>query len=199
MIYKVSVKIADILESKGLVESSRRGFCEYGLRQIMYTLLNAGTMLLIGLLMKMPLEAVLFAVTYIPLRVYVGGFHASTPLKCWAVSAVMLIAVLIEMKYLYTQFHYLFFALSLIACIFIIILSPVEDTNKPLDSTEKRVYHIRTMYIIAVQGVVMLVLFFIKAEQAVSAIQSTWITLFIMVILGILKNKVKSKREKRGS
>ena len=90
MFEKVSVAITKVLEDKKIIQSSTKEVCAYGLRQIFSTILNAGTMLLIGFLMQMLIEAILFTVIYIPVRVYAGGYHASTPQRCWAFSAIML-------------------------------------------------------------------------------------------------------------
>ena len=90
MFEKVSVAITKVLEDKKIIQSSTKEVFAYGLRQIFSTILNAGTMLLIGFLMQMLIEAILFTVIYIPVRVYAGGYHASTPQRCWAFSAIML-------------------------------------------------------------------------------------------------------------
>ena len=83
-------KRQEVLEDKKIIQSSTKEVCAYGLRQIFSTIFNAGTMLLIGFLMQMLIEAILFTVIYIPVRVYAGGYHASTPQRCWAFSAIML-------------------------------------------------------------------------------------------------------------
>lgn len=71
MLEKVSVAIKEVLEDKKVIQSSTKEVCAYGLRQIFSTILNAGTMLLIGFLMQMLIEAILFTVIYIHVRVYV--------------------------------------------------------------------------------------------------------------------------------
>ena len=80
MFEKVSVAITEVLEDKKIIQSSTKEVCAYGLRQIFSTIFNAGTMLLIGFLMQMLIEAILFTVIYIPVRVYAGGYHAAAML-----------------------------------------------------------------------------------------------------------------------
>ena len=56
MFEKASVTITKVLEDKKIIQSSTKEVCAYGLRQIFSTILNAGTMLLIGFLMQMLIE-----------------------------------------------------------------------------------------------------------------------------------------------
>ena len=43
--------------------------------------------------------------------------------------------------------------LSLIACIVVFLLSPVEDRNKRLDEKEHHVYHIRAIVVMTIEAV----------------------------------------------
>lgn len=87
---KLSCKIADRLEHCGIISKSNRTLYECGLRQMFATILNILTMLLIGFIMGLAVPAMVYTIAYIPLRVYAGGYHASTPQRCWAFSAIML-------------------------------------------------------------------------------------------------------------
>ena len=99
MFVKLSCKIADRLEHCGIISKSNRTLYEYGLRQMFATILNILTMLLIGFIMGLAVPAMVYTIAYIPLRVYAGGYHASTPQRCWAFSAIMLWIVLCIVKY----------------------------------------------------------------------------------------------------
>ena len=99
MFERISAIIVDRLEDKRIIQMETKEVCAYGLRQIFSTILNAGTMLLIGVFMHMTIEAILFTIAYIPIRIFSGGYHASTPQRCWAFSAVMLFMVLCIVKY----------------------------------------------------------------------------------------------------
>ena len=79
MFVKLSCKIADRLEHCGIISKSNRTLYEYGLRQMFATILNILTMLLIGFIMGLAVPAMVYTIAYIPLRVYAGGYHASTP------------------------------------------------------------------------------------------------------------------------
>lgn len=80
-------------------------------------------------------EGIIFTAAYIPIRIYSGGYHAKTPQRCWLFSAIMLLMVLCIIKYTPNNpaFFWIYTVLSLVSCVIIWILSPVEDKNKTLD------------------------------------------------------------------
>lgn len=189
MFEKLSVKITDVFESKGIIQPSNKEVCAYGLRQLFSTILNAGTMLIIGLLMHMMIESIVFTIAYIPIRIFAGGYHASTPQRCWAFSAVMLFVILCIVKYTPEKYFWYLTALSLIAGIVIIYLSPVEDQNKPLDETEHHVYHVRTVVLVLTEMFASAVLYVMQFRYIVTIFEMVWCSLAIMLVLGMIKNK----------
>lgn len=194
MFEKISCKITDSFEQSKTISNSERELYQYGLRQIFITILNIVTTLLIGFLMGMIAQAIIFTAAYIPIRIYAGGFHASTPVRCWAISAIMLTLVLFILKLTSNNFFPQLSAVSLIACIVIILLSPVEDMNKPLDDKEHRVYHFRTIAFISTSIAVTAFLYFLSFKSAAASIEMVWISLSVMLIVGKIKNHFLSKK-----
>ena len=117
MFSKLSCKITDRLEHYGIISKSNRALYEYGLHQMFATILNILTMLLIGFFMRLAVPAIIYTIAYIPIRVYAGGYHASTPQRCWAFSAIMLWIALCIVKYTPQTYFWVITTLSLIACI----------------------------------------------------------------------------------
>ena len=79
--------------------------------------------------------------------IYAGRYHASSPQKCWAISALVLFLNLNAIKNIPKLFYSHFAILTLIAGISIIMLSPVEDINKLLNDKEK-IYYTEVLVII---------------------------------------------------
>ena len=151
-------------------------------------------MLLIGFLMQMLIEAILFTVIYIPVRVYAGGYHASTPQRCWAFSAIMLWIALCIVKYTPQTYFWVITTLSLIACIVVFLLSPVEDRNKRLDEKEHHVYHIRAIVVMTIEAVAAILLFVFHFKQFVLVLEIAWCSLAVMLLLGKGKNVFENKK-----
>lgn len=155
------------------------------------TLLNIFTMLLIGFVMKMIIPAILYTFAYIPIRVYAGGYHASTPKRCWVFSAVMLFVVLGLLKCVILRYSHHLIVLSLISCVVIIILSPVADMNKPLNETEYQIYRLRAIVILIIEMLVARFMWIINFRIEVMVLELVWCSLAFMLVLGKLKNRNK--------
>lgn len=185
----ITEKIVSNMEKQNMIQTDRRNIYKYGINQMFNMLLNIATFLVIGLIFHMTLETIIFTAAYIPLRIYAGGFHAKTPFKCWIVSAVMLIAVLSAIKYADLKL-YVVDILALIGIAVILVLSPVEDKNKPLDELEKKIYKKRCILTFAAELLIFVLLRIFQIDTASICFEAVWITLSLMLIAGKIKNSI---------
>lgn len=197
MFDKLSCTIANKLVYSNTILKSDRELYEYGLRQMFMTILNILTTILIGLMMGMIFPAVIFTLAYIPIRIYAGGYHASTPQRCWAISAVILFIVLCILKYITESYYEVFMGISLISCIIIVHFSPVEDLNKPLEEKEALIYHLKAILLITIEITLVFILQHFNLNKINMPIQMVWIMLSLMLIIGKIKNILIIKKEKR--
>ena len=124
---------------------------------------------------------------YIPLRSFAGGYHAKTPLRCYIFSVIMLIIVSIGIKYLFMTGWVYYVALAAAALV-VLLLSPVEDRNKPLDETEHKVYKRRTVFIAAAELFFALFFKLTESESMFVAVVYSFTVLSFMLIVGKVKN-----------
>lgn len=102
-------------------------------------LLNVATAGILGWLTGELLSCTVYLLLYIPLRRYVGGFHAAGYVRCWAGSGVMILAVLLTVRY--REVPIWAELLIILACAALIArLSPVTVPNRPLSDEEKTIY-----------------------------------------------------------
>lgn len=188
MFEKASVKFTDILADKGVIQSSAKEVCAYGLRQIFSSMINAFTTLLIGIVMGMIIEAVIFTIAYITIRIYAGGYHAKTPFRCYLLSIAILAAVMICMKHL-TLNNIVYYLLMIMSSATILYLSPVEDKNKPLDEKEIRVYKKRAACILIFEFILFIVMNILDLQMFSAAICYAMVMLGILLIAGKEKNR----------
>lgn len=163
----------------------------YGFKQGFLLLLNIITMIIIGFLFNMIWESIIFMVSYSILRVYAGGYHASTPIRCYLFSIVMIVAVLLLMKSIPWN-GFISIIITISSGINIFLMAPVEDANKPLDPEENRKFKKRTNIILGILIVLALSLWFGNRREFSICIIMGICLISIMLVLG----KVKSIREK---
>lgn len=185
----ISAKLTDKLISLKTIDSDDREIYEFGIQHIFITLLNIITIVMIGFLLRSTGEALVFILAFIPLRIFAGGFHFSSPTRCYIFSSCFVAAVLLAMRY-YSIPLLIYCLLYGMASIVILIFSPVEDKNKPLDQFEKKVYRKRTIIVLAVESFILLIFYFAKIQFAVKSVMISTIALSLMILLGIIKNNL---------
>jgi len=194
LLAKLSQKIGDDLVRSSVIEAEDAEIYIYGINQILVSVLNVLSALIIGLILGTFFEVMVFMAAYIPLRIFAGGYHAKTPLRCYIFSVVMLIIVSIGMKYLYME-DWVYYVILAAAALMILVLSPVEDKNKPLDDLEYKVYKRRAVIIFTVEFVICFVFKLVSLCSLFIAIVYSFIILAFMLITGQVKNCVLHSRK----
>lgn len=113
----------------------------YGINLLLSALLHIATTVFIGFVFQMLPECIFFYGSFAVLRRFVGGYHAGSPVRCYILSCLVIIAVLLAVKYINPEWMIPVETLILFLCgIVILWLAPVEDANKPLDDEEIQHY-----------------------------------------------------------
>ena len=183
----ITERVVTILQGNGIIEEEDRDLYSYGLQQGFIIIWNIFTTVTIGIIFGQVWESILFMLTYFPLRSSAGGYHARTPLRCYLLSIIMIIAVLISMR-LPIWNSVISFMSVIVSSVVILLLAPVEDSNKPLDATESVVFKKRTKAVLYVLVGMVLFFQFVKLPDASYCITLALIALSIMLVLGKFKN-----------
>lgn len=188
LLTRLAGKIGNDLVHSSVIKEEDAEIYIYGINQILVSVLNVSSALIIGLIFGVFFEITVFMAAYIPLRSFAGGYHAKTPLRCYIFSVIMLIVVSIGMKYLYMT-EWVYYVVLAAAASVVLILSPVEDRNKPLDETEHKVYKRRTVLIMTVELFIALLLKLAVLDTLFVAIVYSFIVLSLMLVTGKVKNR----------
>ena len=163
----------------------------YGINQIFVAVLNVSSALIIGWIFGVILEIAVFMAAYIPLRTFAGGYHAKTPLRCYFFSITMLIIVSIGMKYFSTSD--LAYGVAILVGLFIVLmLSPVENKNKPLGKIEQKVYKKRAVLITIIEIAISIFLKLIKLNSLFISTVYSFVVLSIMLVAEKIKAGIKN-------
>jgi len=185
---KIIQRVTDELVSNKIIAPEDRELYTYGLQQGALMLLNILTILFVGRMFGMLWQSVVFMITYIPLRTYAGGYHARTQLGCYISSVVLIVAMLLVIKFIpWTNF--ILITISIISGLIIYILSPVEDSNKPLDSTEVKVYGKKARMILGFEFGVLILMIVFGENSVAECLSVSLFTLGVMLVMGKFSTK----------
>lgn len=139
MATRLAERIVENLIAASVVEEVDRELYVYGFFLLITRFFFFLVTVIFGCLLGIPLESVIFYIVFILLRSYAGGVHAKTEVACtiWttvAMGIAMVIIKVLEVSNAKIPLCVLFFNICLL------VLSPLDSGEKPLDAEEKHRY-----------------------------------------------------------
>lgn len=183
----MSEKFANKLINMQLISSEEKDIYSYGFKQGFLLLLNIITIIVVGFIFNMVWQTIIFMAAYSFIRGYAGGYHANTPFACYLFSIAMIAAVLWIIK-LIPWNSFICFIIVVVSSILILLIGPVEDSNKPLDLKEKEIFKKRTNINLSVLIGVILFFWFTGGKQISIIIAMGICMISVMLVLGRIKN-----------
>lgn len=186
MFTKASNKIAEKLIFMQIVSNEDKEIYAYGINRVLTIVLNVAATLILGIIYGRVYEAALFFTAFILLRSYSGGYHASTPMKCYVFTVLLITTILSVMKFVSVH-KYVCFGLSLLSDIIIILLSPNEAKNKPLDAIERIIYKRKTVIILCIESIIIFISFRLSNIETYSSLMLVHITIALSLTISSIK------------
>lgn len=190
MMKKISILLTNLISRSKPIDENERRIYEYCIRIILKRCLLVILVSLFGIVTKRISVSLLFLLTFIPLRSFCGGMHASTPTICSVLSYGMSLAIIFFSPVIGKIVPYIILlCLFILFCILIFIFAPVDTKNKRFDSKQKR----------SLKNKCCILMFFIVSEFVIFSIfraQTYYMTISlcviicsISVVIGFLQNR----------
>jgi accessory gene regulator B len=183
--------VNSLVESNVIVEDDKE-IVEYGIEQGLLILLNILTTVTIGFVFDMVLESLIYLVAFIPLRSYVGGYHARTKINCYISSVVIISIVLASIKYVNWSTSTAII-LTILSGIIIFICAPRADVNKPFDEIELIVFRKRAHIICSIELLLIFIFFNLGYKTISLCILMGLISCVAMLYMDMLKHLLVKK------
>lgn len=150
----VKKRIVDTIVKNNKVSDEDLVILEYGLSKMFTFFEDVIFTLVLGYLLQIIVESIIFQTLFILLRMYAGGYHSETEEKCKIYSALVTVSSLVLIKFL-PDGTWLSFLFILAASALISILAPVEAVKKPLSDAERKIYRKRAVIITVIADVIL--------------------------------------------
>ncbi len=202
-----SERITNRLIRNEVISEDDRDIYQYGMEQLLSTSLMLVAMVILGMALGEGWQCLLLVMAFKAIRIYAGGYHASTQRRCFLLSTLVTIAALSVIKFFEID-YFICFGLWMLSSVLILVLSPVEALNKPLDEIENMIFRRRTILVWGVEAIIIVVFAFLKLSQISVCIAFAQIVLGASLIVGKIdlwmhrevvatKKHVKSEKEKQ--
>jgi len=187
MISKFAQHITKILYGKNYIKEDDCEVFEYGIFLVLSQVLYFTVCLLFGIFYGCVLESVIFYFSFMVVREYAGGYHASTELRCFLFSTISIFLSVNFIKVLESQNTNTAFVIVLsLATLLIILLSPLDTPEKPLTANEFKKFRKKTLIILSVL-LLACIIAFIKFDFISYSVGVAIILEGLMLLLGKLK------------
>lgn len=186
MVEKISKEIAKGLVQREVIEYEDYEIYEFGVEQLITNFIDLLTLLIVGLVTGMVWQGLMFAVSFMIVRKYAGGYHASTVLRCFLLTNFMTVIVLLVMKYVEID-RFVCLGIILMSSVIIGLLSPVQTENKPLDAIEKLIYRKKTIIALVVETTVAVICTLLNKGEISACIVMAQVVLTFSLIVGSMK------------
>ena len=171
----------------------------YGIELLISSFISTTVILLIGLLTKTFWESIIFLVSFSLIRVYTGGYHSMTYLRCNIISALSYVAIVVFL-YLFSGFisNFVVMLSCYIATMILALISaPIKHENKELSESDIKKYKSLSLLMITVVFAVCSVGYYIFEIEPMLIIFPTYISIDIAMIVSIVKNYINFRRNSK--
>ncbi len=193
MIHRLSEIITDFLISREVIEQEEADIYVYGYETLISGVIDFALVIAIGCLTGLPLNALVFFAMFVTVRLYSGGYHAETYVKCKLTMVLLLLAVLgISMIKL---------PLSAVCLLLLVLLitvwfhAPVENANKPLDALEKKKYRRISVILSAFWGIAAVIAYFFSNTFSATIAGTGFFIALLMVAAIYRKEENANEKE----
>lgn len=168
---------------ESLSQEERDEIVQYGMQRGKVMLVTVLVTLILGLLMGMFWQSVVFLLSFSSIRRYAGGYHAKSQKTCYAVSLLALFLAFCYIKYVTPNICFSIL-LQIICTITIFLLAPVETENKKLDTAEIEKYRDCTRIRLVIAILAWSILTILRQSQFARPIEAAELLVCILVTCG---------------
>lgn len=139
----IAEKITQKLIASSVIEEGDRELYIYGFFLLTNKILYFFVAVTVGTLASVTFESIIFYIVFMSLRTYAGGIHAKTEMACTVLTTLALTMFVLVIKHLSIHNSEIAPFLMLgVGSLCILLLSPLDSSEKPIDDVERSQYKI---------------------------------------------------------
>lgn len=169
----------------------------YGLEILVLKIIFWISAVIIGLLMGVFFENIIYMGLFTILRSYSGGYHARCRVKCFVQSmlSIILSMCILKISDMYNVADLFIVVFTIFSFVIIFILSPIDTENKQLDYNEIVCFRRKARIILFTEIILATITYIIGLNSISSSIMLAIITSGMLVIAGYIDKKLLAHRK----
>ena len=188
---KITDTVSVTLEKNGIIGKEETAICSYGLELLLLAGVEFASVLLLAAFVGNFFHTILFLLSILPLRMYAGGYHADTRLRCYLI--LLLVYGLFSVLLHYTP-NGLYPAAAGISVVLTVAsvwaLAPIVHKNKRVTEKERAAYRKISLVIMSAEVALLLFGALWKPEsKSVFTLSLGQFAVAISMLAAFVKNK----------
>lgn len=191
----VSEKISNVLWEQGILKKDDKNICSYGLDILISSVAEVTAILIISLLVNNFRETAVFFAAFIPLRIFAGGYHAKTRMRCFFVSlAVYAVFSVVVRTIPAGKYSLLSIITAPISLAIVLAFAPVVHKNKSASENERKIYRDKSIRIcLAESAVIFLAVYIFKSSRFAVSAALGQLAVTLSMLAAVIKNEFDNK------
>lgn len=197
MINKLALKTTEKFVSNDNTLYDKIEVYQYGFFVLYSNILFFIIALIIGMILDVLLQSIIFFFTFFSIRQFAGGYHASTETKCEILSTLSILACIfvIKLSKIY-DFQTVLLIISALSAVCIFVFCPLDTPEKPLSDKEFKYFRKISWIILFVIIVFIIVSYIFKFDILLMPCCMSLILESILIVAGKIKRVYLEKSAK---
>lgn len=191
---RAAAKLVEVAISTGVISEADREFYQYAYLLLIEYIISWSSIFTIALLTHQVLGALFFALFYIPLRIFAGGYHAREFRGCNLLSIISFTLFCLTVPLVTSIPQSTIYILIMICSVTIFALAPIADPNKPFEGNDENRNRFRTRIVLVTE---LIIAYFMCIITLNNGIYCFIAFSFLMVSLLLIVSAIKIKTKKR--
>lgn len=136
MVKRIISRIVKWLIDNDEIEQDDYELYEFAIYSLIFTWSPLILAIVIGIIMEIPIKAIIMIIPFMIIRKFSGGYHINNPKVCFCVSCFLMIIFIGAIKSIKTGFYFdvmVYMSVALIVC-----KSPIDSEKRKLLESEKK-------------------------------------------------------------
>lgn len=184
MLTRIANKCTQVLLNNSIIIKDKEDIFIYGFELFFSTLFAILGIILTSIICLRPDIGFVFLLFFIPIRLFAGGFHASTYGRCFVCTNAVFIVVLLLSVFTLNKVGFLISGiLFLCSLIYIWKNAPIEHKDAPLSQSKRDYNEKMAKKILGIEVLCITIVYILKGNQiAYTAVLTTVVVAFMMII-----------------
>lgn len=192
----LSGNLSKALVQNNIISPNKEKQCQYGLELMLSSLTEILVVILLSVICQNFLQTLTFFFAFIPLRIYAGGYHADTRLRCFLIllTIYMIFTVLLYILPVET-YQYIIYGSVSFTLIVVVVKAPLLHDRKNMTNREISFFRKVALGICFFEvAFIILGNMFLKNNIYILSFVFGQISVTISMVAADIKDKLKEKR-----